>query len=313
MKTLIFTLCLAVAAVNAVADGLQGGGGTNIFNYTNTFVYPATASIGTVTTLPTGASATVTQTGTSNALTFNFGIPAGASTVGTQTVTNLSSASIGSIGGVLAIYAGGGGSLTAGSFTLSASGLSSSGGNSPVVNPVGFYGNGAGVSNVSAATLTGVIPSAGIVTNAPGFWQAAPPGPTGATGAAGSAGANGSNGSNGSNGVNGTNAVILTHSFTLSSGLSQTWGHSYGKAPVMLNGLLVCNTSDGGMVPGQSISMANVQDDSWSEPYFGIWSDSTNLYVAAPITSLSVAIIECRGARNNVTNWSDFSFLIQYQ
>ena len=52
--------------------GNPGGNGTN-----------ATVSVGTITTLPAGSQATVTNTGTQSAAVFNFGIPQGAPGSGT--------------------------------------------------------------------------------------------------------------------------------------------------------------------------------------------------------------------------------------
>lgn len=65
----------------------------------------ATVSVGSVTTLSAGASATVTNTGTSNAAVFNFGIPQGAAgsagiaaTVAVGTVTSGGTASVVNVG-----------------------------------------------------------------------------------------------------------------------------------------------------------------------------------------------------------------------
>ena len=49
----------------------------------------ATIAVGTTTTLPAGSSATVTNTGSSSAATFNFGIPKGADGSGAGTVTEV--------------------------------------------------------------------------------------------------------------------------------------------------------------------------------------------------------------------------------
>lgn len=49
----------------------------------------ATIAVGTTTTLPAGSSATVTNTGSSSAATFNFGIPKGADGTGAGTVTEV--------------------------------------------------------------------------------------------------------------------------------------------------------------------------------------------------------------------------------
>ena len=56
-------------------DGTNGSNGTNGTNGTNGAA--ATISVGTTTTLSAGSSATVSNSGTSSAATFNFGIPQG--------------------------------------------------------------------------------------------------------------------------------------------------------------------------------------------------------------------------------------------
>jgi hypothetical protein len=70
-------IALSLSTLSCLAFGpspAPGGGGTNIYYYTN--IFPASASVN-ITNVPTGGSATANVIGTSN-LVFNFGIPVGA-------------------------------------------------------------------------------------------------------------------------------------------------------------------------------------------------------------------------------------------
>lgn len=87
--------------------GPQGSAGTNGTNGANGSA--ATVSVGTVTTLAPGASATVTNAGSSNSAVFNFGIPAGAAG------SNGSNGATGSPGAAATVAVGSVSALPAGS------------------------------------------------------------------------------------------------------------------------------------------------------------------------------------------------------
>ena len=91
----IITICslLSITSLSFASGGLVtgtlsgggsgSGGGTNIYNY----YFPASAVIGSVSTLPYNSAATVTVSGTSN-LSFVFGIPQGTNGVNGSNGTN---------------------------------------------------------------------------------------------------------------------------------------------------------------------------------------------------------------------------------
>lgn len=135
---------------------------------------------------------------------------------------------------------------------------------------------------------------------------------TGPTGPTGPAGANGTNGTNGINGTNGV-ALILTHTFTGINTSSQTWTHSYGSAPTIVGVMLNCLSNDAGMTAGQSVSIYNVIDASYSQPYFYAGSDATVLREGSINTDVSTARVTWNGTRNMVTNWANFSLTFIYQ
>ena len=155
--------------------------------------------------------------------------------------------------------------------------------------------------------------------------------PVGATGAAGASGTNGAQGIQGIQGIQGAKgdtgatgatgpqgpqgapATIYTHTFTSLSTGNQTWAHSYGSKPQYIGAMLNCLTNDGGMTAGQSVSLFDVQDASYSEPYFAVGLDGTNIYQSSVSTSPSVARIVWNGARNTITSWSNFSITVIYQ
>lgn len=204
--------------------GKGGGGGTNLY------YFPANVSVGTVSNLAYGASATVTVTGTSNQV-WSFGIPAG------QPGTN-------------------------------------------------------GVNGATGATgATG------------------PQGPQGVQGLTGATGATGATGPQGPAGTN----VLYSHVFSSLGVNSASWAHGYGKAPVIVWASVNCITNDGGMTAGQSVSFNNVIDASYSQPFFYVGSDSTNVYMGAVNTSPTTARISWNGARNNVTSWANFTLTVVYQ
>ena len=173
-----------------------------------------------------------------------------------------------------------------------------------------------GAATVAVSGTNNMVFSFGIPIGATGA--------TGETGATGSAGANGTNGTNGLNGINGTNglngvngtngiALIYSHVFTNIAQPQQAWAHSYGKAPLMVWGLVNCITNDGGMAAGQSVGYLNVQDAARSQPYFQIGSDGTNLYEGSVSTLAADGRINWAGQRNTITNWANFTLTIVYQ
>lgn len=137
-------------------------------------------------------------------------------------------------------------------------------------------------------------------------------GATGATGAQGATGAIGLAGTNGTNGTNGV-ALILTHTFSTIIGVSNGWTHAYGSKPTLVGGMLNCVTADGGMLAGQSVSLGNVIDASYSQPYFYFGDNATSIIEGSINIDPSIARITWNGLRNNVTSWANFTITVIYE
>jgi len=138
-------------------------------------------------------------------------------------------------------------------------------------------------------------------------------GTKGDTGNTGNTGATGPAGSNGTNGTNGINAVILTHTFNTLTGGTTSWTHGYGSKPTYIAGVLNCVSNDGGMVTGESVPLLNVQDASYSQPYFDTVFSGTTITLDSVNTSVSAARVTAHGTRNTVSSWSNFTITIVYQ
>jgi len=313
LPSLLFVSSVLAGPVPVPGGG--GVGGTNIFYYTN--VVPASVSL-TVTNVAVGGSsagsATLTGAGSTN-LSITLGVPVGAAGTITNFASNVTFSNIFAVKSSVYVHAlletaPGIGQVWMGDYAAdhngtialvddSAQHIVLAATNGVFILGGSLYGNAQGLYNIGSSNISGIIPAANI-TNA-AFWASAPPGPTGVAGA------------NGSNGSNGTNAVIYSHSFALSSGLAQTYSiGSYG-LPSMINGLLKCTTADGGMNVGQEVNLLDVQDASYSQPYFSFGADTNNIYINSVNTSPTVARIIWNGARNLVTNWNDFNLIVQYQ
>jgi len=135
-------------------------------------------------------------------------------------------------------------------------------------------------------------------------------GATGATGATGSTGAKGDTGATGPQGVAGTNGVTTTTFIGIATAMQSV---SETKQVSVINAVVNCVTNDGGMTAGQSVAINNVWDASFSEPYFFLGTDATHLYEGSVSTATAVGRIIWNGARNSVTNWSNFTITVLYQ
>lgn len=239
MKNFLLTVGLfSTLALSCFGDGFVNGGagGTNIINY----FFPAAVTVSNVVSLPFGANAAVTVSGTSNQV-WQFSVPRGSNGVAGANGTN------------------------------------------------GTNGTNGATGPQGAAGATGAT------------------GPQGATGVTGPTG---STGSTGLQGQAGTNGVAV---FTFTSIATSSQFTLIGRQVSIINASLVCITNDGGLTVGQSVPIFDVQDASFSEPYFFLGSDSTKLFEGSVSTSPSVARIIWNGTRNMVVNWSDFNLVVIYQ
>lgn len=138
-------------------------------------------------------------------------------------------------------------------------------------------------------------------------------GTNGTNGNNGATGPAGTSGTDGVDGVNGTNAVIASHIFTDISSGTATWAHGYGSKPTYMGATFNCVTNDGGMYAGESIPLFDVQDASWSQPYFSTLLNTTNIVADSVSTNSTVARVIVRRARNSITNLLNFTITVSYQ
>ena len=190
----------------------------------------------------------------------------------------------------------------------------------PVAVSVGTVTNvpAGGTATVSITGTSNQVWSFGLVQGATGATgptgltgPTGPQGPQGNVGATGATGATGPQGPAGTNGTNGA-AIIYTHAFSSITG-SQTWAHSYGKKPVIVSAMLDCINNDGGMTAGQSVNLIDVFDSSYSQPYFFVGCDATNIKIGSASTDPTIARVAWNGNRNSVTNWANFTLTVIYE